>query len=126
MKKIIVLFLLATCFFYTAYASELINIKSKDKTSTDLSLQFVMEKTKWDGEDLWVWGTVKNKGKTTYKFVYITFTARGKNGKFISRHQHSTQPSTIGPGQVGYIVYKDIECEGRRPKVVEFKVSTYR
>ncbi|MGK0291448.1 MAG: hypothetical protein ACI86H_002916 [bacterium] len=126
MKKIIAFFLLGTCFFYTAYAGELIVIKSKNKTSTDISLEFVMEKTRWDGEDINVWGTVKNTGTKTYKMVRVMFTARDKNGRFIGRNDRFTDPKTIGPGQVGYIVNKHIECDRRRPKILEFKVSEYR
>ena len=117
----ILLFLSASTSNY-AVAGEILQVKSKDKTSANIPLKFTFEKTKWDGDDIWVWGTISNQTNKTYKSVYVIFTARGHSGKFIGRKTCRAKPPEIAPGQVGYIEKRYIDCEGRKPISIEFMV----
>ena len=69
--------------------------ESKDETSKDIPLAFVLEKTNWDGDDINIWGTVKNTGKDKYKNVKVVFTVRSADGAFIGRHGAPNQMTSV-------------------------------
>jgi hypothetical protein len=97
-------------------------VRGEDKTSADIPLLLELEKTMWTGTDVRLWGTVRNRGATSFRFVRVILTARDSRGQFIGRNTWFAQPSAVGPGQVGYIEGVFVECEGRRPAVIEFSV----
>ena len=99
----------------------IISIKDKDTTSKDIPLKFKLQKTLWDGEDVYIWGKVKNKGTKTYKFITVTFTAY-KGSKFVGRDNWCINPGTLKKGNVGYINKKFVNCEKRKPTRIEYKV----
>lgn len=102
--------------------AEVISTKSKDSTSKDIPLTFTMEKTTWDGKDINIWGKVRNSGTATYKHVKIVLTAKDERGEFLGRNSWTTEPDELGPGQVGLIDSKFVECEKRKPAQIEFQV----
>jgi len=122
MRKILIAVLGAILLTSGVFAGQLLVTKSKDVTSKDIPLKFTLEKTTWDGDDVKLWGTVKNTGNVKYTSVRVIFTARDAKGKFIGRNSWYIDPTDIGPGQVGYIEDKFVQCEGRRPTSVEFSV----
>lgn len=95
---------------------------SKEATSADIPLELTVEKSRWDGKDMLIWGTIKNMGNKTYKYVKVICTVKDSSGGFIGRKTWLATPHTIGPGQVGYIEGSFIECEGRKPDCLEYKV----
>ena len=122
MRRILITILLAVSMTSAAFAGELFATRSKDMTSKDISLKFVLEKTTWDEEDVLIWGTVENTGTAKYRAVQVVFTVRDARGKFIGRHTWYVEPDEIGPEQVGYIEQKHVYCEGRKPSQIEFSV----
>ena len=118
----LMLVLLTMILSLVCVAGELIVVKSKNTTSEDIPLQFKLEKTKWDGDKIKIWGTVKNTGKIRYEYVKVIFTVRDSKGKFIGRNSWYAEPNTIGLGQVGYIEDDFVECEGRKPSKIEYSV----
>jgi len=110
----------------TLFAAEIIQLKNKLTTSNDVPLSFVLEKSTFDGSKTRVWGAVHNNTNETYNRLRVSFTVRDKSGKFLGRSSWSLEPDTVGPGQVGYINDKFIECEGRRPSTIETSVMRYR
>ncbi len=116
----LILTILAACTISTL-ASDVILLPSNDKTSEDIALKFELEKTKWDGKDLKVWGKVKNTGQKSFWIVEVFLTAQDNNRNFITRESMYTVPAAIDAGQVGYIE-KWITCEGKKPAYIEFSV----
>lgn len=119
-------FAIALLIFLTAVsaiADKVILIKSKEKTSNEIPLEFILEKTKWDGKDIWIWGAIENSTSKTYEKVKVRFTAKGRAGKFIGRKVWDTDPATIKPGQIGYIDEQYVRCERKKPYYLEYNVS---
>ena len=107
----------------SAIADKIIVIKSEKKTSNDIPLEFILEKTKWDGKDIWIWGAVENSTSKTYENVKVIFTLKGRAGKFIGRKSWNTDPPKIKPGQIGYIEEQYVRCERRKPYYLEYNVT---
>ena len=106
----------------SATADGLVTVASKDKTSSEIPLTFVVEKTKMVGEYCQIWGTVRNTGSKAYKRVSVVITLK-QGDVFLSREAKLTEPDMIGPGEVGYIHGSYITCEGRTPTVLEYTVT---
>jgi len=111
---------LVLCIAFLALGA-VVSIKDKDKTSKDITLKFELQKTTWNGDDIYIWGKVKNKGSKTYDAVTVTFTAY-KGSKFIGRENWRIEPSTLKKSQIGYIDKKYVKCEKRKPTRIEYKV----
>ena len=106
MKKVQIIIITIFLFFWfisTAYA-EIILKKASYKTSKQIPLEFVLEKTNyhWDGK-LCLWGYVKNNTKKTYDLVCVEFTARDKDSKFLNRKSFYMFPNLINPGEAGSV-----------------------
>ena len=105
-----------------AVAGEIIVTQSTDVTSKDVPLKFELEKTVWDGQMVHIWGKVSDAGSTKYETVRVVFTAKDASGKFLGRRTWFVDPSDIGPGQVGYIEDKFVDCDGQKPSKIEYSV----
>ena len=108
----------------SAIAAQIIVTKSEKKTSKDIPLEFILEKTKWDGKDIWIWGVVENTTQNTYEQVKVIFTVKGSSGKFIERKVYDTDPPKIKPGQIGYIDEQYVRCERKKPYYLEYNVTS--
>lgn len=122
MRNILIILLAALFIAKAVIAGELISVKSKDVTSMDIPIRFILEKTTWREGKVAIWGAAKNNSTGTYNFVRVIFTVRDDNGNFIGRNTCYAEPSSIGPNQVGYIEDGHVDCEGRRPSIIEFSV----
>lgn len=111
------------CLVSSAKSAELIVVESEDQTSKDLPLKFELEKTTWEFDTFQIWGKVENTGKAKYKFVRVTFTCKDKDKKFLGRKSWFVDPSEIGKDEVSYIEGSHVETEGRKPAIVEWKVT---
>ena len=98
-----------------------VSIKDKDKTSKDIPLKFELQKTTWDGDDINIWGKVKNTGSKPYKYVQVVLSAY-KGSKFIGRNIWCVTPRTLKKGNVGYLDKVHVYCEKRKPTRIEYKV----
>jgi hypothetical protein len=106
-----------------AVAEKIIVLKSEKKTSNDIPLEFILEKTKWDGTDIWIWGSVENTASNTFENVKVIFTVKGSAGKFIGRKSWDTDPPRIKPGQIGFIDERFVRCERKKPSYIEYNVT---
>ena len=122
MRKVLVKAISIVLVANAAIAAQLITTKSKDATSKDIPLQFKLEKTTWERDNIYIWGTVKNTGQVKYRYVEVVVTAKDARGKFIGRRSWFVEPDDIGPGQVGYTEKQHVECEGRKPALLEYSV----
>jgi hypothetical protein len=107
----------------SAIADKLILVKSKEKTSNEIPLEFILQKTRWDGKDIWIWGAVENSTSKTYENVKVRFAAKGRAGKLFGRKAWDTDPTAIKPGQTGYIDEQYVRCEHKIPYSLEYKVT---
>jgi hypothetical protein len=100
-------------------------IKSKEKTSEDIPLDFEHEKTSYEHGYLKIWGSIKNKNKgQTYDFVKVTFSIFGsQGGQLITREYTYTEPKMISFGEIGYIQEFMIKCRPSQINVIEYKVT---
>lgn len=106
---------------------EVIIEKSKDKTSGDVPLNFVLQKADWKYDGYAIWGKVVNDvDDKTYENVGIIFTAYDAEGKFLGRAQGSVGPTTIGEGEVGYVNATSIDTSHFLPAKIEWKVISGR
>ena len=122
MKGYVISLIGIAMFSVAAFAEELVVVKSKDATSKNIPMQFTLEKNTWDGDNIKIWGTVRNTSKESYECIKVIFTALGVKEEFIGRKACGTEPGEIGPEQVGYIEGDYVECEGRRPSQIEYAV----
>lgn len=96
--------------------------KSQDATAEDLPLTYSAERTEVERTGVLLMGTVKNTGKIPYRYVKVTFTVKKSSGGFITRDVAYTDPTDIGPGQVGYID-KWIDTGGEVPGKIEWSIT---
>lgn len=99
--------------------------RSKEKTAEDIPLDFTPEKTEYRRGKLLIWGNVKNKlNGRPYRFVKVTFSLwGGRGGTLMAREYLYTDPTTIGPGQIGYILGYAIDCDVEQLNLIEYQVT---
>lgn len=99
--------------------------KSKERTAEDIPLDFNLEKTEYEYGRLNIWGNIKNKiNGRPYEFVKVTFSLwGGRGGTLLAREYMYTDPTTIGPGQIGYIIGYGIECNPEQINLIEYQVT---
>lgn len=95
--------------------------KTQDRTSEDLPLAYVEQKTVFNGNRVQMVGTVKNTGSVAYKWVKVVFTASRSSGGFIERNYTYTEPKEIAPGQIGFVDCT-IDTAGEKPGKIEWAV----
>lgn len=126
-SRLIFLLILTICFFLhsESFAQPFKISKSKDVTAEDIPLDFINEKITYERGYLKIWGHVRNKlNSRPYEFVKITFSLwGGRSGKLIAREFTYTDPTDIGPGQIGYIIEHSIKCDVSELNLIEYKVT---
>ena len=104
-----------------AFGQNIYVAKSQDRTSQDLPLSYVEQKTTFDGKRVQMVGTVKNTGSVAYKWVKVVFTASRSSGGFIERDYAYAEPKEIEPGQIGFVDCT-IDVAGEKPGKIEWTV----
>lgn len=99
-------------------------VAGKEKTSKDTPLVFQLQKISTGYSGISVFGRIGNGTDEPYEDVMVIVTAYGEDGKFLGRGRTSASPSTVGPGQVGYIDGLGIDIGNSRPVKMEWKVIT--
>jgi len=93
-----------------------------ERTSRDLPLTFICEKTQWDGKDTtYIWGKVVNNSSICYDSVKVIITAEDVGCGFLGRNSWYCEPDEIGVKECGYLEKKWIETDKKPDKFI-FKV----
>jgi cell division protein FtsB len=93
-----------------------------EKTSKDLPLTFLCEKTQWNNRNTtYVWGKVVNDSDIPFRYVKVFVTAVDNNGEFLGRNTHFCEPSEINTGEIGYIERGFVETDKIPDKLI-FKI----
>lgn len=100
-------------------------IESREKTSEDIPLEFIPEKSTYERGRLRIWGRVKSRVvNRPYDSVKVTFTLYGgRGGDLVAREYTYASPDAIGPGQTGYINEFMIKCDISQLNVIEYNVT---
>ena len=117
---ILVVMMAASSFGQNIYVA-----KSQDRTSEDLPLSYVEQKTTFDGSAVDMVGTVKNTGSVPYEWVKVVFTASKSSGAFIDRNYSYSDPKEIGPGQIAFVECR-INTNGEKPGKIEWTLMGRR
>jgi hypothetical protein len=110
-------------FAFTHHVGQFRFTDSSVRTAEDIDLDFTPEKAEWVYGKVRVLGRVTNKTNRSYRFVKITFSAMGTgHGNLLGRTFTFTDPSDIGPREVGYIDRR-IDCNNQKPNDIEYKIT---
>jgi len=102
-------------------------IKTTERTSADIPLEFKLDSIRLDDPFLFIIGSIVNNSHFSFSSVAILFTARDQENNFINRDDLSVRPNTLRPGEVGYVglggeVLRCTDCIYKEEIIIEYKI----
>jgi|GEM_PF-3864006 len=124
-----VLLLAVTCIIVltvttSTLADTPIDVQLRDQTVEPIPLHYSLQKATFDGQTVFLWGTIVNRAAQSYHDISITFTAKDKNGQFLGRNTwYAESPGTLGFQQQSTLDANTIETGGKKPATIDYVIE---